>query len=69
MGDEWIDIDEWQQLLRKSRRLCVTAEFQDRRGVDSQQAWQKVREVNGRIRSPYLKVRGIDDRRRDGLVR
>ena len=46
MADEWIGKAEWNDLLRQSQSLTGEARAA----------------VNRRIRSPRLKVRGIDDR-------
>lgn len=60
--ETWIGRAEWNTLLRRSRDLMDQAERLRRNGQDNADVWKKIAPINQTLRSPLLKVRGIDDR-------
>lgn len=60
--ETWITRKAWEALLEESRALQAKAEYLRRVGCDDRRVWEKIRPVNRTIRSPLLKVRGIDGR-------
>lgn len=63
-SETWIDQDEWAALLHESRDLQLRAARLKRSGRSDAHVWDKLMPINLTLRSPFLKVRGIDDRER-----
>lgn len=62
MSDEWITRTEWEMMLRRSDALHAYAKELEWAGLPSDEVWAEIKPLSERIRSPSLKVRGIDDR-------
>lgn len=62
MSEEWISRQEWEAMLALSRELMSRINWLQRDGKPNEELWKQLAPLNRRIRSPLLKVRGIDDR-------
>jgi len=65
---EWITREEWMSLVNKARSLMKSADWAKQRNdnLAYRSLWKKIAPLNKRIRSDKLKVRGIDDRKKEG---
>jgi hypothetical protein len=64
MTEKWISRSEWEALLEQARFLMNAADRQRSLGKDTKALWTRITPLNRQIRSPLLKVRGIDDQGR-----
>lgn len=63
ISEEWITREEWNFLLSRSYSIGCEIDRRKRRGEPTASLWQEVRPIRHRIRSPHVKVIGIDDRK------
>jgi hypothetical protein len=61
-AETWISLDVWEALLNESKAMWAGAELLRISGMDTDHIWKALRPINQTIRSPLLKVHGIDDR-------
>lgn len=62
MREEWISRQKWEAMLAQSRDLMNRIDWFRRCGEPNEELWKEIAPLNQRIRSPLLRVRGIDDR-------